>query len=126
MKRSARRGLVIAGVVIAFFAACYVVAYGFSRKNHRLVRYESGCVARGQLEGRGRDLWIWPYRCAELRRFLEPSDGAEVVFGPLIAAEELARGPHRERPSVCSLPIDALGFPTQGVMRPAWCEPIAK
>ncbi len=97
----------------------YGLAYGVARAEHRLVRYESGCIARGHLEGHARDLWAWGFRCSELRRFLGDGDAWEPAFAPAIALEETARAPLRDRPSVCSLP--APNFPSQGSSRPAWC-----
>jgi len=121
--KRARRTRLIVSLAFAALAGCYALGYGVVRSSHRLVRYESGCVARGHLDGRDRDLWDWPYRCWELRRSLEPAQGPEVVFAPFITLEELVRDPHRRRESVCSLPIGPPGIPSQGMFRPAWCSP---
>jgi hypothetical protein len=105
----------------------YPVSYGVARWAHRLVRYESGCVARGGLEGRGRDYWDWPFRCDELRAYLDPDywkgAGWERAFALPVALEEAARDPQRQRLSVCSLPPPTSSLPSQGLTRPGFCGP---
>jgi hypothetical protein len=114
------------GLAVAVLTLLCVVGYGNARRTHLLVRYESGCITRGNLEGGGRDLWNWEYRCSELRRYFAQPDDLEIEYAPLIAVEEAVREPLRRRPSVCSLPGDPPGFPSQGLARPTWCGPPPK
>ena len=97
----------------------YALTYGYARETHRLVRYESGCILRGNLVW---DLWGWDYRCSELRRYLKPNPW-ERALAPLVALEERAIADKPKR-SVCELPVMGPRFPSQGfpVMRPSWCE----
>jgi hypothetical protein len=99
----------------------YLLAYGGVRATHRLVRYEPGCVARGGLEGRDRDFWIWEFRGSKMRAYFAAQDPLEIVFAPLVSFEELARDPLRKRPSICALAPSPL--PSQGFTRPPWCGP---
>ena len=121
MSKSSSKSARVLAIVLVAVAAFYVLAYGFVRKTHGLVRYESGCILRGGLEGRNRDYWDWPYRCSELRRLLAPSEPMETIYAPLVAMEEVAREPRKERPSVCSLPDSTMAIPSQGLLRPAFC-----
>jgi serine/threonine protein kinase/TPR repeat protein len=100
-----RRSLLIAALVLA--PACYALGYYVARVNHRLVRYESGCIARPSLHW---DFWGWSYACADLRRYVSSndmlgSDALEGLYSPLIAGEELARGTTR-RPRRPTTPLD--------------------
>src|SRR5580698_2642540 len=100
-----RRSLLIAALVLA--TACYALGYYVARVNHRLVRYESGCIARPSLHW---DFWGWSYACADLRRYVSSndmlgSDALEGLYSPLIAGEELARGTSERRHEICELPV---------------------
>jgi hypothetical protein len=108
----------IFAAVMALVVLTYVLGYGAARASHRLVHYESNCIARGNLDGRLRDFWNWPYRCSELRRSLS-FDFWETTYAPFIALEEAARDLRGSKPSVCTLP--ETDFPSQGFTRPAWC-----
>ena len=51
--------------------------------------------------------------------------GPEIAFAPLIRVEELTRRTKKERPSVCSLPVQPPPLPAPTplpVMRPDWCR----